>query len=49
MKTETVVLECSQCGAHNYHTLVNRARQERFMIKKYCPQCDQHTLHQETR
>lgn len=49
MKRVKVVLECSVCGAHNYHTLVATDRQQRFTIKKFCNHCNQHTIHQETR
>ncbi|MGD8860617.1 MAG: 50S ribosomal protein L33 [Myxococcales bacterium] len=45
-----VVLACSECGARNYHTTKARGRQqERLSIKKYCPSCQRHTLHKESK
>ncbi len=43
-----VVLVCEQCGARNYHTTKAR-NQERLEIKKFCPTCNRHTLHKESK
>ncbi|MCG8554990.1 MAG: 50S ribosomal protein L33 [Proteobacteria bacterium] len=45
-----ITLVCTGCGARNYQT--SRARKpatERFSIKKYCPACNGHTLHKESK
>ncbi|APR85879.1 MAG: 50S ribosomal protein L33 [Minicystis sp.] len=45
-----VTLACSECKARNYKTtkspdLVGKALE----LKKYCKQCQRHTLHRETK
>jgi len=44
-----IVLVCSQCGERNYYTYKNKRKlsQHKLELKKYCPRCRQHTLHQE--
>ncbi|MBA1434141.1 50S ribosomal protein L33 [Bombilactobacillus bombi] len=49
MKTKKKILECSICGTHNYKTTVSQQHTARLTLKKYCPKCQKHTLHQETR
>ncbi|MBI0106715.1 50S ribosomal protein L33 [Bombilactobacillus mellis] len=49
MKSKKIILECGQCGAHNYRTHVAVDHKERLILKKYCPRCQQHTWHYETR
>ncbi|MBH9991606.1 MAG: 50S ribosomal protein L33 [Bombilactobacillus mellifer] len=49
MKAKKITLQCSICGAHNYHPIRNTEHTERMTIKKYCPHCRRHTIHQETR
>ena len=44
-----VVLVCEQCGARNYHTTKARRNQERLQIKKFCPACNRHTVHKESK
>jgi large subunit ribosomal protein L33 len=45
-----VSLACSVCGARNYRT--TRLRKQGappLELKKYCPTCNAHTLHKETK
>ena len=45
-----VVLRCSECKQRNYNTKKNkRNTTERLELKKYCPFCRKHTVHNETK
>lgn len=47
---EQITLECEECNERNYTTTKNkREHPERVEYKKYCPRCDSHTVHKETR
>ena len=47
---DQVTLECTQCRERNYSTTKNkRVHPERVEYKKYCPRCNAHTSHKETR
>lgn len=47
---EKIILVCEQCLSRNYTTTKNRATtKERIQIKKYCPRCNAHTLHKESK
>ena len=43
-----VALVCSVCDARNYQT-TKRKTAERLELKKFCPTCDKHTLHRESK
>jgi large subunit ribosomal protein L33 len=43
-----IVLVCEQCGARNYHTTKAQGR-DRLGLKKFCPTCNRHTLHKESK
>ena len=43
-----IVLACSQCGSRNYSTM-SKKDTERLELKKYCDQCQSHTIHRETK
>lgn len=44
------ILICSICLNRNYHRKVNVLfHKERLILKKYCSNCNHHTLHKETR
>jgi len=43
-----VVLVCEQCGARNYHT-TKAPGKDRLSLKKFCPTCNRHTLHKESK
>ena len=44
-----VILTCSVCLSRNYSTETNRNSNKRIELKKYCPTCNKHTLHKETK
>ncbi len=47
---ELVILACQKCKRRNYTTTKNKkTHQERIAQKKYCPWCNGHTEHKETR
>lgn len=44
-----VALVCSECDARNYQTTKSRTSSERLEIKKFCPRCEKHTVHRESK
>ncbi|MGQ9630297.1 MAG: 50S ribosomal protein L33 [bacterium] len=47
---EIITLACDVCKRRNYTTTKNKRKQtDRLELKKYCPSCNSHTLHKETR
>ena len=45
-----ITLACTECKERNYITTKNRANQrERIELRKYCPRCNIHRAHRETR
>ena len=45
-----VTLICEECLSRNYQVTKNRINYpERIAIKKYCPKCNKHTIHKETK
>lgn len=45
-----VILVCSECLSRNYSTQKNQSVQsERLELKKFCKNCQKHTIHKETR
>ncbi|WP_075047803.1 50S ribosomal protein L33 [Bacillus andreraoultii] len=43
-----IVLACSVCGCRNYKTTEsNDSKQVRLELKKYCPNCQMHTVHRQ--
>ncbi|MFB4165660.1 50S ribosomal protein L33 [Alteribacillus sp. JSM 102045] len=45
-----VVLACTNCFSRNYTTEKNKQKQtDRIEMKKFCKQCNAHTLHRETK
>lgn len=45
-----VVLICEQCLSRNYQISVNPDnRTERVSVSKYCPKCNKHTIHKESK
>ena len=50
MPRERYTLACSECKQRNYNDKKNkRLHPERVEYKKYCPFCNKHTVHKETR
>jgi len=47
---DQITLECTECKERNYSTQKNkRLHPQRVEFKKYCPRCNQHRVHKETR
>ena len=47
---DLVILACGECKRRNYTTTKNKRKQTgRVAYKKYCPFCNKHTEHKETR
>ena len=47
---EKVILVCEECLSRNYTVKKNKlSTPERIAIKKYCPRCNKHTIHKETK
>ena len=45
-----VALVCEECGSRNYKkTRKKDAPGERMELKKYCPKCNRHTVHRESK
>jgi large subunit ribosomal protein L33 len=50
MAREKIILACGECKNRNYFTTKNkRTHPERVEWKKYCPRCDKHQTHKETK
>jgi large subunit ribosomal protein L33 len=47
---DIVILACPDCKRRNYTTTKNKRKHTgRIEHKKYCPSCNAHTLHKETK
>lgn len=45
-----VLLICNKCLSRNYVTTKRKSDvSKRMEIKKYCPKCNEHTLHKESK
>ncbi|MGB9792561.1 MAG: 50S ribosomal protein L33 [Thermacetogeniaceae bacterium] len=45
-----ITLACTECKSRNYTTEKNKKNDpDRLELKKYCPVCNKHTLHRETK
>lgn len=45
-----VVLACEECKERNYTTTKNKKTlKERMELNKFCPRCNKHTVHKETK
>jgi len=50
MPREKIILACGECKNRNYFTTKNkRLHPERVEWKKYCPRCNKHLVHKETK
>ncbi|HBP25840.1 MAG TPA: 50S ribosomal protein L33 [Acholeplasmatales bacterium] len=48
--SEKIILICEECLSRNYTIRRNKlANTERMVIKKFCPKCNKHTIHKETK
>ncbi|MBT8461580.1 MAG: 50S ribosomal protein L33 [Gemmatimonadetes bacterium] len=47
---DRITLECTECKERNYSSTKNkRLHPQRVEFKKYCPRCNAHRTHKETR
>lgn len=46
---EKVILVCTKCLSRNYTVSKKKGESKRLEVKKFCPKCNEHTLHKETR
>lgn len=47
---DKIVLACAQCKERNYNTTKNKRRHpDRVAHRKFCPRCNAHTEHKETK
>ena len=46
---EYVTLECSTCKQRNYRTSLETREGKKLSLKKYCPWCGKHTVHNSRR
>ena len=47
---EKIIIVCEECLNRNYNTTKNKALStKRLEIKKFCPHCNKHTMHKETK
>jgi large subunit ribosomal protein L33 len=44
-----VALACTDCDSRNYQTTRKVERQGQLALKKFCPSCNKHTVHKETK
>ena len=50
MAREKIILACGDCKNRNYFTMKNkRTHPARVEWKKYCPRCNKHVVHKETK
>ncbi|SHF09414.1 LSU ribosomal protein L33P [Seinonella peptonophila] len=49
MRTK-LTLACTECRSRNYAKIKNKKKHpDRMEMKKYCPRCNSHTVHRETK
>lgn len=47
---EKVILICEECLSRNYTFNRNKlTSNERMTLRKFCPKCNKHTIHKETK
>ncbi|RMG60124.1 MAG: 50S ribosomal protein L33 [Deltaproteobacteria bacterium] len=47
---EIITLACTECKNRNYTTTKNRRKTtDKLQLRKYCPSCNRHTVHRETK
>ena len=50
MPREIIALSCSDCKRRNYSTMKNKKlHPDRVEYKKFCPWCNKHTPHKESK
>ncbi len=46
---QPVSLACSECDSRNYRTTRKPEAKGQLSLKKFCPKCNRHTVHKETK
>jgi len=46
---QPVSLACTECESRNYRTTRKPDRKGQLELKKFCPKCNRHTVHKETK
>lgn len=46
---EIIALKCTKCGAKNYTCYKTKNMKEKLEKKKFCSNCQEHTIHKETK
>ena len=47
---DKIILECTECRSRNFFQTKNRRKHpERVEYRKYCPRCDKHRAHKESK
>ncbi|MEW6186292.1 MAG: 50S ribosomal protein L33 [Thermodesulfobacteriota bacterium] len=50
MMRDIIILSCTSCKRKNYTTTKNKKKTpDKLEFKKYCPSCQSHTAHKETK
>jgi large subunit ribosomal protein L33 len=50
MPRDKIILECTECKSRNFFSDKNKRKHpERVERRKYCPRCDGHKLHKESK
>lgn len=49
VKRDIIALKCTICNSINYTSYKTKNIKEKLEQKKYCPVCQKHTLHKETK
>ena len=50
MPRDKIILECTECKSRNFFTDKNKRKHpERVERRKYCPRCDTHRVHKESK
>lgn len=45
-----ITLACTECSERNYTTTKNKRKHpDRLELRKYCPRCNAHRVHRETK
>lgn len=45
-----ITLACTECRSRNFATTKNKRKHpDRMELRKYCPRCNAHTTHRETK
>jgi len=44
-----IALACTKCESRNYRRTVKPDRMGQLALKKFCPTCNAHTVHKETK